>query len=179
MADLEAEKERKRKEDADKVRQTAKPLDKSRPISSTPISGTPWCVVWTGDSRVFFYNPSTRTSVWEKPEDLVGKSRYLENLNEYYWQFISFSGRADVDKAVSTIPEQLRILGVTDIVSEQVSALVVDSGKKDDNSEKNMEDADVNNASEEEVPAKKAKIEGKKSRMVVICFHCHSVSRRN
>lgn len=84
MADLEAEKERKRKEDADKVRQTAKPLDKSRPISSTPISGTPWCVVWTGDSRVFFYNPSTRTSVWEKPEDLVGKSRYLENLNEYY-----------------------------------------------------------------------------------------------
>lgn len=84
MADLEAEKERKRKEDADKVRQTAKPLDKSRPISSTPISGTPWCVVWTGDSRVFFYNPSTRTSVWEKPEDLVGKYRYLDNLNEYY-----------------------------------------------------------------------------------------------
>lgn len=80
---------------------------------------------------------------------------------------------------MSTIPEQLRILGVTDIVSEQVSALVVDSGKKDDNSEKSMEDADVNNASEEEVPAKKAKIEGKKSRMVVICFHCHSVSRRN
>lgn len=45
------------------------------------------CVVWTGDGRVFFYNPSTRTSVWERPEDLLA--------------------RADVDKAVSTPPEQL------------------------------------------------------------------------
>ena len=29
-----------------------KPQDKSRPVSSTPVSGTPWCVVWTGDSKV-------------------------------------------------------------------------------------------------------------------------------
>lgn len=32
------------------------------------------CVVWTGDGRVFFYNPSSRTSVWERPEDLLGRS---------------------------------------------------------------------------------------------------------
>lgn len=31
------------------------------------------CVVWTGDGRVFFYNPSARTSVWERPEELVGR----------------------------------------------------------------------------------------------------------
>lgn len=36
---------------------------------------------------MFFYNPSTRTSVWERPEDLLG--------------------RADVDKAIATTPEQL------------------------------------------------------------------------
>lgn len=71
--ELEAEIEKKRREEADKAKQAAKPQDKSRPISSTPIQGTPWCVVWTGDSRVFFYNPSTRTSVWERPEDLVGE----------------------------------------------------------------------------------------------------------
>lgn len=76
---------KKKKEEEEKAKQTpAKPQDKSRPISSTPIAGTPWCVVWTGDGRVFFYNPSTRTSVWERPEDLVG--------------------RADVDKAVSATP---------------------------------------------------------------------------
>lgn len=45
------------------------------------------CVVWTGDGRVFFYNPSTRTSVWERPEDLLG--------------------RADVDKAIATTPDAL------------------------------------------------------------------------
>lgn len=45
------------------------------------------CVVWTGDGRVFFYNPSSRISVWEKPEDLVG--------------------RADVEKMVSNVPEAL------------------------------------------------------------------------
>lgn len=62
----------------------------SRPVSSTPVQGTPWlvvllatfdsslslcrCVVWTGDYRVFFYNPSTRTSVWERPTALYGRN---------------------------------------------------------------------------------------------------------
>ncbi|EDO63512.1 AGAP004745-PA [Anopheles gambiae str. PEST] len=80
------EQEKKRKEDEEKAKSN-KPQDKSRPISSTPISGTPWCVVWTGDGRVFFYNPSTRTSVWERPEEL--------------------KERADVDKAVLVPPQQL------------------------------------------------------------------------
>uniref|UniRef100_A0A8C0VJC9 Transcription elongation regulator 1-like protein n=1 Tax=Cyanistes caeruleus TaxID=156563 RepID=A0A8C0VJC9_CYACU len=32
----------------------------------------PWsrCVVWTGDDRVFFFNPSMQLSVWERPLDL-------------------------------------------------------------------------------------------------------------
>jgi len=28
------------------------------------------CVVWTGDERVFFYNPSQNVSVWDCPEDI-------------------------------------------------------------------------------------------------------------
>lgn len=32
------------------------------------------CVVWTGDNRVFFYNPSTRTSLWECPPELQNKA---------------------------------------------------------------------------------------------------------
>lgn len=79
--------ERKKKEDEEKAKQqAAKQQDKSRPVSSTPIGGTPWCVVWTGDGRVFFYNPSSRTSVWERPEELLG--------------------RADVDEAVASTPDQ-------------------------------------------------------------------------
>ena len=28
--------------------------DKSRPISSNAVAGTPWCVVWTGDNKVCY-----------------------------------------------------------------------------------------------------------------------------
>jgi len=56
------------------------PKDKSRPVSSTPVSGTPWCVVWTGDGRSFFYNPTTKTSVWEKPAEMVGRSDVAKML---------------------------------------------------------------------------------------------------
>lgn len=28
------------------------------------------CVVWTGDDRVFFFNPTMHLSVWDKPVDL-------------------------------------------------------------------------------------------------------------
>lgn len=176
QADFEAERERKRKEDAEKAKQAAKPLDKSRPISSTPILGTPWCVVWTGklkncwicssiicefvhlgDSRVFFYNPSTRTSVWEKPEDLIGEFRGSKHLN----QILTFihSGRADVDKAVNTIPEQLKGSELAEKNAEKVSGIAIDSGKKDNYSEKSMDEGD--DEEDDKVPAKKSKLEGK------------------
>ena len=29
--------------------------------------------MWTGDGRVFFYNPSQRLSLWEKPEELLNR----------------------------------------------------------------------------------------------------------
>ncbi|XP_072390987.1 transcription elongation regulator 1 [Diabrotica undecimpunctata] len=77
----------KRKKEEDEKAKEAKAADKSRPISSTPVPGTPWCVVWTGDGRVFFYNPSSRISVWERPEELIK--------------------RTDVDKMVATQPDVL------------------------------------------------------------------------
>jgi len=32
------------------------------------------CVVWTGDERVFFYNPSQNVSVWDCPEELEDRA---------------------------------------------------------------------------------------------------------
>ncbi|XP_045781405.1 transcription elongation regulator 1-like isoform X2 [Maniola jurtina] len=81
---LEKEKAEKEKAEKEKAEKEKAKTDKSRPVSSTPISGTPWCVVWTGDGRVFFYNPTARLSVWERPTQLAG--------------------RADVDQAVSQPP---------------------------------------------------------------------------
>ncbi|KAF0300568.1 Transcription elongation regulator 1 [Amphibalanus amphitrite] len=45
-----------------------------RPRPSRSLFPSVRCVVWTGDGRVFFYNPSTRTSVWERPEELNGRT---------------------------------------------------------------------------------------------------------
>lgn len=96
---------RKREEDEEKARELQRQADKSRPVSSTPVPGTPWCVVWTGDGRVFFYNPSTRTSVWERPEDLVTRS--------------------DVDKMVAAAPDGA---GVPVSLTGTASPAAVNSG---------------------------------------------------
>ena len=81
----EVTKEEEREEKTKEKTEEEKAAEKARPVSSTPVPGTPWCVVWTGDFRVFFYNPSTRTSLWERPEELAG--------------------RADVDKIVQKQPD--------------------------------------------------------------------------
>lgn len=52
----------------------------NKPVASHLIPGTPWCVVWTGDEKVFFFNPTTKVSVWEKPEELVGNDQVDEVL---------------------------------------------------------------------------------------------------
>lgn len=59
-------------------------------------------MVWTGDGRVFFYNPSTKTSVWERPEALAD--------------------RADVTKAMSTVPEQLLASNPANVVPSNRSS---------------------------------------------------------
>ncbi|BFZ02210.1 hypothetical protein BsWGS_05249 [Bradybaena similaris] len=62
-----------------------KPVNKPRPVASTPIPGTVWCVVRTDDGKCFFYDPSKRRSVWKRPEEL--------------------KNRPDVDKLLSTKSE--------------------------------------------------------------------------
>lgn len=147
--------ERNKQEQQERMKQTqlvaaAKaPVDKSKPVSSTPISGTPWCVVWTGDGRVFFYNPSTKTSVWERPEELAE--------------------RADVTKAMSTVPEQLlasnpgNVVNTTRTVAAGVTtAAVVEVKEKVVEEEEDDDDGDDDGDGEEDegFPSKKFKGEG-------------------
>lgn len=78
-----------------------KPVDKSRPVSSTPIPNSGWCVVWTGDNRVFYFHASTKTSVWMKPKEL--------------------EGRADVDKLVQEPPQLANSQQVDSVKDEKKS----------------------------------------------------------
>uniref|UniRef100_A0A4W5N528 Transcription elongation regulator 1 n=1 Tax=Hucho hucho TaxID=62062 RepID=A0A4W5N528_9TELE len=54
----------------------------AKPVATNPIPGTPWCIVWTGDERVFYYNPTTRLSMWDRPEELVGRADVDKNIQE-------------------------------------------------------------------------------------------------
>ncbi|XP_068111512.1 transcription elongation regulator 1-like protein [Hyperolius riggenbachi] len=45
----------------------------NKPVASAPVPGSPWCVVWTGDDKVFFFNPTIQLSVWDKPIDLKNR----------------------------------------------------------------------------------------------------------
>ena len=53
-----------------------------RPISSVPVPGTPWSVVWTSDERMFFFNASSRVSVWTLPEELADNPQALRIVDE-------------------------------------------------------------------------------------------------
>ncbi|XP_077360828.1 transcription elongation regulator 1-like isoform X2 [Festucalex cinctus] len=59
-----------------------KAAQKARPVATNPIPGTPWCVVWTGDERVFFYNPTTRLSMWDRPDELLGRADVDKHIQE-------------------------------------------------------------------------------------------------
>lgn len=47
-----------------------------------PVDALHRCIVWTGDERVFFYNPTTRLSMWDRPEELVGRADVDRTIQE-------------------------------------------------------------------------------------------------
>lgn len=68
------------------VQQVPQPIKEEpkgpRPISSVPVPGTPWSVVWTSDERMFFFNASSRMSVWTIPEELANNPQALRIVDE-------------------------------------------------------------------------------------------------
>ncbi|XP_006867541.1 PREDICTED: transcription elongation regulator 1-like protein [Chrysochloris asiatica] len=82
----------------------------SRPVASAPVPGSPWCVVWTGDDRVFFFNPTMQLSVWEKPLDL--------------------KNRGDLNKIIEDPPHKRKLEASTTHHNEESSS---DDGSEDQN----------------------------------------------
>ncbi|XP_063543558.1 transcription elongation regulator 1-like isoform X3 [Cydia strobilella] len=123
-----AEQEKKEKEEKEKE----KAKRKNKPISIMPISGTPWCLVWSGDGRVFFYNPTAHTSFWERPEQLIG--------------------RADVDRAMACPPA-----AVTQYFQRKEASTTPTTPKPANGELKRSADSSSDDSDAE--PAKKAKPE--------------------
>ena len=68
------EKQKREKEEKDKLEKEAKEAEakaRAKPVASEPVPHSAWCVVFTGDNRVFYFNPSSKLSVWHRPEELL------------------------------------------------------------------------------------------------------------
>ena len=53
-----------------------------RPVSSVPIPGSPWSVVWTSNDKHFFFDATSRVSVWTVPQELVDNPQVAKVLDE-------------------------------------------------------------------------------------------------
>ncbi|XP_043076684.1 transcription elongation regulator 1 [Puntigrus tetrazona] len=126
-----------------------KAAQKAKPVATNPIPGTPWCVVWTGDDRVFYYNPTTRLSMWDRPEELVG--------------------RADVDKYIQEPPHKR---GLDDnkkigFNKEEIDTTVEDTLDDEPSKAKKRKKDDVKEADAEKDAAVEAELKAARDRALV------------
>ncbi|KAG9265477.1 transcription elongation regulator 1-like [Astyanax mexicanus] len=128
-----------------------KAAQKAKPVATNPIPGTPWCVVWTGDDRVFFYNPTTRQSMWDRPDELVG--------------------RADVDKYIQEPPHKRGLEDSKKLVmgiSREELELAAEEAQDDEPSKaKKRKKEEVKEADSEKEAAVEAELKAARDRAVV------------
>ncbi|XP_028824121.1 transcription elongation regulator 1-like [Denticeps clupeoides] len=112
-----------------------KAAQKAKPVATTAITGTPWCVVWTGDERVFFYNPTTRLSKWDRPDDLVGLVEVDKIIQDPPHKRSLYGLRKPVTVAPPEDPEE----GPED--HQEIDPSKAKKRKKEDNKESEKESA--------------------------------------
>uniref|UniRef100_A0A8C1IV10 Transcription elongation regulator 1a (CA150) n=1 Tax=Cyprinus carpio TaxID=7962 RepID=A0A8C1IV10_CYPCA len=137
------------KETEEEMTEEQKAAKKAKPVATTPIPGTPWCVVWTGDERVFFYNPTTRLSMWERPEELVG--------------------RVDVDKALQEPPHKRGLDNGNKLVlaKEEQEFAVAEDTPEDEPSKAKRRKIEEKEADTEKEAAMEAELKAARERAVV------------
>ncbi|XP_077052153.1 transcription elongation regulator 1 isoform X5 [Siphateles boraxobius] len=146
-SDFGHSKELPREED---MTEEEKAAQKAKPVATNPIPGTPWCVVWTGDDRVFYYNPTTRLSMWDRPEELVG--------------------RADVDKYIQE-PHHKRGLDdykkIAGFIKEEIETAIEDTLEDEPSKAKKRKKDDVKEADAEKDAAMEAELKAARDRALV------------
>uniref|UniRef100_A0A8C2HJ42 Transcription elongation regulator 1 n=1 Tax=Cyprinus carpio TaxID=7962 RepID=A0A8C2HJ42_CYPCA len=146
---IDPPKEKKEELKEEEMTEEQKAAKKAKPVATTPIPGTPWCVVWTGDERVFFYNPTTRLSMWERPEELVG--------------------RVDVDKALQEPPHKRGLDNGNKLVlaKEEQEFAVAEDTPEDEPSKAKRRKIEEKEADTEKEAAMEAELKAARERAVV------------
>ncbi|KAJ8408849.1 hypothetical protein AAFF_G00246670 [Aldrovandia affinis] len=147
---VEPPKEVKEEPKEEEMTEEERAAQKAKPVATNPIPGTPWCVVWTGDDRVFFYNPTTRLSMWDRPEELVG--------------------RADVDKSIQEPPhkkgleDSRKLAGIS---KEELEAAAEEALEDEPIKAKKRKKEEVKEVDTEKEAAMEAEIKAARERAVV------------
>uniref|UniRef100_A0A7N9AQ30 Transcription elongation regulator 1 n=1 Tax=Mastacembelus armatus TaxID=205130 RepID=A0A7N9AQ30_9TELE len=145
-----------------------KAAQRARPIATNPIPGTPWCVVWTGDDRVFFYNPTTRLSMWDRPEELVGRADVDKHIQEPpHKRSLEDGKKTGVDKHTLTY---LYILCLCVGVNKEEPELVLateENQEEEPTKAKKRKKEDVKEADSEKEAAMEAELRAARERAIV------------
>ncbi|KAJ0061611.1 hypothetical protein NL108_005779, partial [Boleophthalmus pectinirostris] len=177
---MEMEDEEQRMENAlmmkeakeEEMTEEEKAAQKARPVATNPIPGTPWCVVWTGDDRVFFYNPTTRLSMWDRPEELIGRADVDKHIQEPPHK----KGQEDSKKSMETVLPSFTISCVHDLEmgkSQKESPYDMDIGVATDDLDeeptkaKKRKKEDSKEADSEKDAAMEAELKAARERAVV------------
>ncbi|XP_078267929.1 transcription elongation regulator 1-like isoform X2 [Rhinoraja longicauda] len=145
-AKVEPPKEKKEEPKEEILTEEEKAAQKAKPVATTPVPGTPWCVVWTGDERVFYYNPTTRLSMWDRPDELVG--------------------RADVDKIIQEPPHKKSFDSEKKLVRDESEPLEDEYDDEPIKAKKRKKD-DLKDPESEKEAAMEAEIKAARERAIV------------
>ncbi|XP_045549343.1 transcription elongation regulator 1 isoform X5 [Salmo salar] len=115
---IEPPNEMKEEVKEEEMTEEEKTAQKAKPVATNPIPGTPWCIVWTGDERVFYYNPTTRLSMWDRPDELVGRTDVDKNIQEPPHK----RGLEDATKKLGISKEELEAAAEEALEDEPVKA---------------------------------------------------------
>uniref|UniRef100_A0A673XZW7 Transcription elongation regulator 1 n=1 Tax=Salmo trutta TaxID=8032 RepID=A0A673XZW7_SALTR len=115
---IEPPNEMKEEVKEEEMTEEEKTAQKAKPVATNPIPGTPWCIVWTGDERVFYYNPTTRLSMWDRPDELVGRADVDKNIQEPPHK----RGLEDATKKLGISKEELEAAAEEALEDEPVKA---------------------------------------------------------
>ena len=77
-AKSDAEKTEKAEKSEKVDKQEEEKQARGKPIASHAVTGTGWYIVWTGDGKIFFFNPTSKTSIWERPTELEDNEKVDE-----------------------------------------------------------------------------------------------------
>ena len=101
----------------------------TKPVNSTSVPGTEWCVVWTNDGKVFFFNAVINKSVWQIPPEIEENS-FARKLMERNPDLL-------VETAVSETPaKRVKIMESQEIELEEMGS---NGGESDEQVDEGIE----------------------------------------